>query len=107
MSAKIFIKGYYRHFIIDNSNITDYKVFYDNKYNNIQTKDDIVKSLGKNEKYVDNYVVKVFNNGIWVDLALLENYFNFTKRNYYKWIEILITSVLKTMYFFTLDFQQK
>ena len=76
MSAKIFIKGDYRHFFIDNSNITDYKVFYDNQYNNIQTKDDIVKSLGKNEKYVDNYVVKVFNNGVWVDLALLENYFN-------------------------------
>ena len=76
MSAKIFVKGDYRHFFIDNSNITDYKVFYDNQYNNIQTKDDIVKSLGKNEKYVDNYVIKVFNNGIWVDLALLENYFN-------------------------------
>ena len=84
MSAKIFIKDDYRHFIINNSNITDYKVFYDNKYNNIQTKDDVVNSLGKNEKYVENYVVKVFNNGIWVDLALLENYFNFTKRNYYK-----------------------
>ena len=84
MSAKIFIKGDYRHFFVDNSNITDYKVFYDNQYNNIQTKDDIVKSLGKNEKYVDNYVVKVFNNGVWIDLVLLENYFNFTKRNYYK-----------------------
>ena len=76
MSAKIFVKGDYRHFFIDNSNITDYKVFYDNQYNNIQTKDDIVKSLRKNEKYVENYAVKVFNNGIWVDLALLENYFN-------------------------------
>ena len=76
MSAKIFIKGDYRHFFVDNSNATDYKVFYDNQYNNIQTKDDIVKSLGKNEKYVENYAVKVFNNGIWVDLALLENYFN-------------------------------
>ena len=76
MSAKIFVKGDYRHFFIDNSNITDYKVFYDNQYNNIQTKDDVVKSLGKNEKYVENYAVKVFNNGIWVDLALLENYFN-------------------------------
>ena len=76
MSAKIFIKGDYRHFVIDNSNTTDYKVFYNNRYNNIQTKDDIVKSLGKNEKYVDNYVVKVFNNGVWIDLALLENYFN-------------------------------
>ena len=76
MSAKIFVKGDYRHFIINNSNTTDYKVFYDNQYNNIQTKDDIVKSLGKNEKYVDNYVVKVFNNGVWIDLALLENYFN-------------------------------
>ena len=76
MSAKIFIKGDYRHFFIDNSNITDYKVFYDNQYNNIQTKDAVVKSLGKNEKYVDNYVVKVFNNGVWIDLALLENYFN-------------------------------
>ena len=76
MSAKIFIKGDYRHFVIDNSNTTDYKVFYNNRYNNIQTKDDIVKSLGKNEKYVENYAVKVFNNGIWVDLALLENYFN-------------------------------
>ena len=76
MSVKIFIKGDYRHFFIDNSNITDYKVFYDNQYNNIQTKDDIVKSLGKNEKYVENYAVKVFNNGIWIDLALLENYFN-------------------------------
>ena len=32
MSAKIFIKGDYRHFFIDNSNITDYKVFYDNVY---------------------------------------------------------------------------
>ena len=30
----------------------------------------------KNEKYVDNYVVKVFNNGVWIDLVLLENYFN-------------------------------
>ena len=76
MSAKIFIKGDYRHFIINNSNTTDYKVFYDDQYNNIQTKDDVVKSLGKNEKYVENYAVKVFNNGIWVDLALLENYFN-------------------------------
>ena len=76
MSAKIFIKGDYRHFIINNLNTTDYKVFYDNQYNNIQTKDDVVKSLGKNEKYVDNYIVKVFNNGIWIDLALLENYFN-------------------------------
>ena len=76
MSAKIFVKGDYRHFFIDNSNITDYKVFYDNRYNNIQTKDAVVKSLGKNEKYVDNYVVKVFNNGVWIDLALLENYFN-------------------------------
>ena len=76
MSAKIFVKGDYRHFFIDNSNITDYKVFYNSKYNNIQTKDDIVKSLGKNEKYVENYVVKVFNNGVWIDLALLENYFN-------------------------------
>ena len=104
MSAKIFIKGDFRHFFIDNSNTTDYKIFYDNKYNNIQIKDDVVKSLGKNEKYIDNYAVKVFNNGIWVDLALLENYFNFTKRNYHKWIEILITSALKTMYFFTLDF---
>ena len=76
MSAKIFVKGDYRHFFIDNSNITDYKVFYDNKYNNIQKKDDVVNSLGKNEKYVENYAVKVFNNGVWVDLALLENYFN-------------------------------
>ena len=76
MSAKIFVKGDYRHFFVDNSNTTDYKVFYDNQYNNIQTKDDIVKSLGKNEKYVENYVVKVFNNGVWIDLALLENYFN-------------------------------
>ena len=49
MSAKIFIKGDYRHFIINNSNTTDYKIFYDNQYNNIQTKDDVVKSLGKNE----------------------------------------------------------
>ena len=47
MSAKIFIKGDYRHFIINNSNTTDYKVFYDNQYNNIQTKDDVVKSLEK------------------------------------------------------------
>ena len=76
MSAKIFVKGDYRHFFIDNSNTTDYKVFYNNQYNNIQTKDAVVKSLGKNEKYVDNYVVKVFNNGVWIDLALLENYFN-------------------------------
>ena len=76
MSAKIFIKGDYRHFFVDNSNTTDYKVFYNNQYNNIQTKDAVVKSLGKNEKYVDNYVVKVFNNGVWIDLALLENYFN-------------------------------
>ena len=50
MSAKIFIKGDYRHFIINNSNTTDYKVFYDNYYNNIQTKDDVVKSLGKKRK---------------------------------------------------------
>ena len=27
MSAKIFVKGDYRHFFIDNSNTTDYKVF--------------------------------------------------------------------------------
>ena len=76
MSAKIFVKGDYRHFFVDNSNATDYKIFYNSQYNNIQTKDDIVKSLGKNEKYIDNYAVKVFNNGVWIDLALLENYFN-------------------------------
>lgn len=75
MAAKVFIKGDFRDFFISNKD-SKYKVFYNEKWNNIQTKENVVNNLTETEHYVDTYLVKVYNNGVFIDLALLENYYS-------------------------------
>lgn len=75
MAAKVFIKGDFRDFFIGNKD-SKYKVFYNGKWNNIQSKESVLEDLTDMEHYIENYFIKVYDNGIWVDLALLENYYS-------------------------------
>lgn len=75
MSAKIFIKGDFRDFFVSEKD-SRYKVFYNGKWNNVQSRESVISDLTNTEHYINNYVVKIYDNGLWVDLALLENYYS-------------------------------
>ena len=75
MATKVFTDGDFRQVIVDNDYQTPYKVFYNNRWNYIQPEDDFVKRLSSDEVYLYRFVLKVYN-GIWVNIALLDNYYN-------------------------------
>lgn len=75
MSAKVFVKGDFRKLFVSNED-SKYKVFYNGKWNNIQSKESIVNNLAAREHYSGSDFIKVYDNGMWVDLALLENYYS-------------------------------
>ena len=75
MATKVFVKGDFRSLFVSEKD-SKYKVFYNNKWNNIQSKDSVLEDLTDTEHYIDNYFVKVYDNGLWIDLALLENYYS-------------------------------
>ena len=76
MATKVFTNGDFRQIIVDNDHPTPYKVFYNNRWNYIQPEDDFIKRLSPNEVYLYRFVLKVYNNGNWVKIALLDNYYN-------------------------------
>ncbi len=75
MATKIFTDGDFRQVIVDNDYQTPYKVFYNNRWNYIQSEDDFVSRLSPDEVYLYRFVLKVYN-GAWVNIALLDNYYN-------------------------------
>ena len=75
MATKVFTDGDFRQVIVDNDYQTPYKVFYNNKWNYIQPEDDFVSRLSSDEVYLYRFVLKVYN-GNWVNIALLDNYYN-------------------------------
>lgn len=76
MATKVFTNGDFRQIIVDNDHPTPYKVFYNNRWNYIQPEDDFIKRLSPNEVYLYRFVLKIYNNGNWVKIALLDNYYN-------------------------------
>lgn len=75
MATKVFTNGDFRQIIVDNDYPTPYKVFYNNRWNYIQPEDDFINRLSPNEVYLYRFVFKVYN-GTWVNIALLDNYYN-------------------------------
>ena len=75
MATKVFTDGDFRQAIVDNDYQTPYKVFYNDRWNYIQTEDDFVSRLSSDEVYLYRFVLKVYN-GAWVNIALLDNYYN-------------------------------
>ena len=75
MATKVFTNGDFRQIIVDNDYPTPYKVFYNNRWNYIQPEDDFINRLSPNEVYLYRFVLKVYN-GTWVNIALLDNYYN-------------------------------
>ena len=75
MATKVFTDGDFRQVIVDNDYQTPYKVFYNNRWNYIQPEDDFVSRLSPDEVYLYRFVLKVYN-GSWVNIALLDNYYN-------------------------------
>ena len=75
MATKVFTDGDFRQVIVDNDYQTPYKVFYNNRWNYIQSEDDFVSRLSSDEVYLYRFVLKVYN-GTWVNIALLDNYYN-------------------------------
>ena len=78
MAVKSFIRGDFRTLIVDNDYPTNYKVFYNGKWNYIQDEESFINKLNPDlgESYLNRFNLKVLDNNQWVPLAILENYYN-------------------------------
>ena len=78
MAVKSFIRGDFRTLIVDNDYPTNYKVYYNGKWNYIQDEESFVNKLNPDlgESYLKRFSLKVLDNNQWVPLAILENYYN-------------------------------
>ena len=82
MAVKSFIRGDFRTLIIDNDYPTNYKVYYNGRWNYIQDEESFIKRLNPNlgESYLNRFNLKVLDNNQWVKLAILDNYYNKSER---------------------------
>ena len=78
MAVKSFIRGDFRTLVIDNDYPTNYKVYYNGKWNYIQDEKSFINRLNPDlgESYLNRFNLKVLDNNQWVNLAILENYYN-------------------------------
>ena len=78
MAVKSFIRGDFRTLIVDNDYPTNYKVYYNGKWNYIQDEESFINKLNPDlgESYLNRFNLKVLDNNQWVPLAILENYYN-------------------------------
>ena len=78
MAVKSFIRGDFRTLIIDNDYPTNYKVYYNGRWNYIQDEESFINKLNPDlgESYLNRFNLKVLDNNQWVKLAILENYYN-------------------------------
>ena len=78
MAVKSFIRGDFRTLVIDNDYPTNYKVYYNGRWNYIQDEESFIKRLNPDlgESYLNRFNLKVLDNNQWVKLAILENYYN-------------------------------
>ena len=78
MAVKSFIRGDFRTLIIDNDYPTNYKVYYNGRWNYIQDEESFINKLNPDlgESYLNRFNLKVLDNNQWVPLAILENYYN-------------------------------
>ena len=78
MAVKSFIRGDFRTLVIDNDYPTNYKVYYNGKWNYIQDEESFINKLNPDlgESYLNRFNLKVLDNNQWVSLAILENYYN-------------------------------
>ena len=78
MAVKSFIRGDFRTLIVDNDYPTNYKVYYNGKWNYIQDEESFINKLNPDlgESYLNRFNLKVLDNNQWVSLAILENYYN-------------------------------
>ena len=76
MAVKSFIRGDFRTLIIDNDYPTNYKIYYNGKWNYIQDEESFVNKLNDHESYLNRFNLKVLDNNQWINLAILENYYN-------------------------------
>ena len=82
MAVKSFIRGDFRTLIIDNDYPTNYKVYYNGRWNYIQDEESFIKRLNPNlgESYLNRFNLKILDNNQWVKLAILDNYYNKSER---------------------------
>ena len=82
MAVKSFIRGDFRTLIIDNDYPTNYKVYYNGRWNYIQDEESFINRLDPNlgESYLNRFNLKVLDNNQWVKLAILDNYYNKSER---------------------------
>ena len=78
MAVKSFIRGDFRTLIIDNDYPTNYKVYYNGRWNYIQDEESFINRLNPNlgESYLNRFNLKVLDHNQWVNLAILDNYYN-------------------------------
>ena len=78
MAVKSFIRGDFRTLIVDNDYPTNYKVFYNGKWNYIQDEESFINKLNPDlgESYLNRFNLKALDSNQWVPLAILENYYN-------------------------------
>ena len=78
MAVKSFIRGDFRTLIIDNDYPTNYKAYYNGRWNYIQDEESFINRLNPNlgESYLNRFNLKVLDNNKWVRLAILDNYYN-------------------------------
>ena len=78
MAVKLFIRGDFRTLIIDNDYPTNYKVYYNGRWNYIQDEESFVNRLNPSlgESYLNRFNLKVLDHNQWVKLAILDNYYN-------------------------------
>ena len=78
MAVKSFIRGDFRTLIVDNDYPTNYKVYYNGRWNYIQDEESFINRLNPNlgESYLNRFNLKVLDNNQWVKLAILDNYYN-------------------------------
>ena len=78
MAVKSFIRGDFRTLIVDNDYPTNYKIYYNGKWNYIQDEESFINKLNPDlgESYLNRFNLKVLDNNQWVNLAILENYYN-------------------------------
>ena len=78
MAVKSFIRGDFRTLIIDNDYPTNYKVYYNGRWNYIQDEESFINRLNPNlgESYLNRFNLKVLDHNQWVKLAILDNYYN-------------------------------
>ena len=78
MAVKSFIRGDFRTLIIDNDYPTNYKVYYNGRWNYIQDEESFINRLNPahGESYLNRFNLKVLDHNQWVKLAILDNYYN-------------------------------